>query len=206
MTRHQWTHEQIAWLREKYTLMDRKRLLEAFNTAFECDVSSGQLHGAIKNHKIRQNVRTGRFETGSIPWNKGARGVLKKNKTSFEAGNIPHNIKYLWHEREDKEGYILMQVPERNPYTGYPARYKYKHVWIWEQANGPRPKGHVIIFRDGNNRNFNLDNLALLSRRELLVLNQRGYKSAPDELKSTIMALAKMEAKAGIRPKTKEGK
>lgn len=93
-----------------------------------------------------------------------------------------------------------------NPYTGYPARYKHKHVWIWEQANGPRPKGHVIIFRDGNNRNFNLDNLALLSRRELLVLNQRGYKSAPDELKSTIMALAKMEAKAGIRPKTKEGK
>lgn len=35
------------------------------------------------------------------------------------------------------------------------------------------PKGKVIIFLDGNNRNFEIDNLKIISRGALLILNRR---------------------------------
>jgi hypothetical protein len=200
MSKHQWADDQVAWLREQYLRMDRRRLLAAFNEFFGCKVTVSQLRGAMGNHNIRQHVRTGRFVADSEPWNKGVTGYMGPNRTSFRKGNTPHNAKQLWHERIGKDGYVEMQVPERNPYTGYPTRYKQKHVWIWEQAHGKRPKGCAIIFKDGDRSNFDLENLELVTRRELLVLNQRGYRSAPDELKPVILALAKMEAKAGIKP------
>lgn len=201
MSKHSWTPEQIAWLRDAYLVMDRNRLRVAFNDRFGCHVSASQLKGAMGNHNIRQYARTGRREPGTEPWNKGKSGYMGPNVTSFRKGNRPHNTRRLWHERVGKDGIVELQVPERNPYTGYPSRYKPKHVWIWEQEHGPRPKGCAIIFLDGDNRNFAPDNLTLVTRRELLVLNQRGYKAAPERVKPTILALARMEAKAGIKPR-----
>jgi len=200
MSKHRWTDDQVAWLREQYMFMDRRQLLVAFNGHFGGQVTQSQLRGAMGNHNIRQHARTGRFAPGFEPWNRGVTGYMGANRTSFRKGHKPRNARYLWHERISKDDYVEIQVPERNPYTGYPTRYKQKHVWIWEQANGKRPKGCAIIFKDGDRRNFDLDNLVLVTRQELLVMNQRGYKSAPDELKPAILALAKMEAKAGIKP------
>ena len=39
-----------------------------------------------------------------------------------------------------------------------------KHHLIWEKAYGPIPKGHLVIFADGNRDNFSLENLILISR------------------------------------------
>ena len=33
--------------------------------------------------------KLGRFQKGSKPWNKGVKGAMKSNKTSFKKGNIP---------------------------------------------------------------------------------------------------------------------
>jgi hypothetical protein len=50
--------------------------------------------------------------------------------------------------------------------------WKRKHTVIWEKANGKVPRGHVVIFADRNRRNFSLDNLLLISRAELAVMNR----------------------------------
>ncbi|HUS37324.1 MAG TPA: HNH endonuclease signature motif containing protein [Verrucomicrobiae bacterium] len=39
------------------------------------------------------------------------------------------------------------------------------HWVVWEEFNGPIPAGHQITFKDGNNRNFSISNLALESRK-----------------------------------------
>jgi len=53
---------------------------------------------------------------------------------------VPPNRKPLGAEHIcSKDGFILMKVPERDPHTGFPTRYKHKHVHIWEQAHGPVP-------------------------------------------------------------------
>jgi hypothetical protein len=46
------------------------------------------------------------------------------------------------------------------------------HHLVWEAAGHPPvPPGHVLIFCDGNKRNFSLDNLELLSRSALMRRN-----------------------------------
>jgi hypothetical protein len=93
----------------------------------------------------------------------------------------------------------LIKVPEKDPYTGFPTRYRHKHVWIWEQINGPVPEGHAVIFIDSNKLNCDINNLMLVTRSELLSMNLHGYKEFSDELKPSILIIAKIEAKAGFR-------
>lgn len=193
-----YTQEQLDWLRENYLLMNVPALTAAFNERY----GQSRTNDAIKGLLFRKGIcsgRTGRFKKGLEVWNKGKKGYMGANATSFKPGNLPHNHQPLWTERVSKDGYIEMSVPERNPYTGFPTRYKHKHVWLWEQANGKKPRGTAVIFRDGNNRNFDLDNLLLVTRAELLVMNLHDYKNQPDELKPSVLALARVEVKAGIR-------
>jgi len=188
--------EHLNFLRVNYKQMTRKELTKAFNEHFGTQRTENSIKACINNHKIRSG-RSGCFEKGIKPWNTGTKGLTGRNKTSFKKGNIPPNVKPLWDERIcPKDGFILMKVPEENPYTGFSTRYKHKHVWVWEQEHGPVPEGMVVAFRDGNKLNCNLDNLMLLARAELLFLNQYGYKDAPDELKPSILAMAKLKAKA----------
>ena len=67
-----------------------------------------------------------------------------------------------------------------------------KHRLIWEEANGPIPEGHTIIFKDGNIRNFDLNNLALVSRAELAVLNHRKMLRSNAQLTETSILCAKV--------------
>ena len=39
-----------------------------------------------------------------------------------------------------------------------------KSRWVWEQANGPIPKGHVVILLDGDPMNCELGNLECVPR------------------------------------------
>lgn len=201
-----YTPEMLDFVRDQYRLLSIRELVPAFNARFPgMDVTESVMHGLTRNHRITSG-RSGRFEKGQAPWNTGTKGMMQPNRGTFQPGNLPHNHKPLWSERVGKYGYIEMSVPERNPYTGFHSRYKHKHVWIWEQAHGPKPKGHAVIFRDGNIRNFALDNLLLVSRAELLAMNLHGYKEAPPELKPSILALARVEAAAGIRTRPGRGR
>ena len=194
---HSYSSAQIDYLRAQYRRFPVTVLTWAFNQTFATALTEDQINGTLHRYRIHSG-RTGRFHAGQAPWNTGKRGYIGANRTSFKKGQLPHNHRPLWSERIDKNGYIEMSVPERNPYTGFPTRFKHKHVWIWEQAHGQKPKGHAVIFLDSDNRNFDLDNLILVSRRELLAMNQHGYRKMPGDLKPSVLALAKLEAKAGI--------
>lgn len=106
------------------------------------------------------------FKKGHVPWSKGTKGVLKPNKTSFKKGNIPHNTREMYSERLSKDGYIEIKVGI-NKWIG-------KHRYIWEQHHKKEvPKGYAVLFLDGDNRNFEIDNLKIISRGALLILNRR---------------------------------
>lgn len=49
-----------------------------------------------------------------------------------------------------------------------------------------------MIFADGNKRNFSLDNLILVSRHELLVLNRLGLLHSDADLSRSGIAVAKL--------------
>lgn len=72
-------------------------------------------------------------------------------------------------------------------------------MYIWEQANGPVPKGMVVAFINGDK--CELENLMLISRPELLNLNRLGYKDMPAELKPSVLALSKLQVKTWAKEK-----
>ena len=172
-------------------------LTKAFNALFGTDRTWQQTKMFVSNRGIASG-RTGRFEKGHMPWNNGSKGygLTGANKRSFKKGNVPANRKPLGTERIDSEdGYILIKVAEKDPNTGFPTRYKHKHVHIWEQANGPVPKGMVVVFKDSDKINCEPENLILISRAELLNLNRHDYKHIPAELKPNVLVLAKLQVK-----------
>lgn len=144
--------------------------------------------------------RTGRFEKGFVPHNKGkpypAARAPACAANQFKTGNLPHNTKYLGHERVSKDGYIEISVDQINPHTGFDRHYVLKHRWLWEQTHGQVPEGMCLKCIDGNRLNTDPTNWELIPRAMLPRLNGRygrDYDHAPAELKPAIMAVAKLE-------------
>ena len=192
-----YTEEQVQFIRENYTKRSQAEIVDLFNARFGADITLKKLKALLGNRRTNSG-RTGRFPKGCKPWNYGTKGqgLTGANSGSFKKGNAPPNRRPLWSERVcPRDGFILMKVPEPDPYTGFPTRYKHKHVYIWEQKHGPVPKGMVVVFIDGDKTHCKIENLMLISRAELLNLNQLGYKDTPDELKPHVLVLSKLQMK-----------
>lgn len=192
-----YTEEHAQFLQANYSGHTVRELTKLFNDRFGMNKTDIQIKAFISRKGIISG-RDGRFKKGNAPWNVGTKGqgLTGPNKGSFKKGHIPGNTKPLGDERIDpKDGYILVKVAEKNPYTGASTRYKHKHVHIWEQENGPAPDGMVVIFRDGDKRNFDPDNLVLITRSELVRLNQSGYKDIPAELKPSFLTMIQLKVK-----------
>lgn len=190
------TSGQIEYLVNNYTGMTRKEMTVALNEKFSLSLTVNQIISFTKNHGIKSG-RTGQFEQGTKPWNTGTKGIMKPNSGSFQKGDIPSNRNPLGHERVcSKDGYILIKVEEKNPYTSATTRYRHKQQVVWEKNYGPIPKGKVVWFKNGDKLNCDPENLMLISRAEALRLNQLGYSKLPEELKPTLVAVAKLETKA----------
>lgn len=193
--RRAYSQRQIDFLKNNYPNMNSRRLTKAFNEEFNESKNVDQIKSTLFRYKI-QSGRTGCFEKGFKPWNTGVKGSIKPNSGSFKKEHVPANTKPMYHERIcSKDGFIIMKVPERNPYTGAFGRYKNKHVWIWEQAHGPVPEGHVVRFLDGDKMNCVLENLGLFTKAENLQITRLGFNNAPAEVKPTIIAMAKLDSK-----------
>jgi hypothetical protein len=142
-----------------------KIVLEKFNKRFGFSIDLKALRGLCKRRKI-QNGLTGCFPQGHVPFNKGRKGYCAPGceKGWFKKGGKPPNTMPLGSERITADGYVEVKISEK---SGPPNnRWKGKHILIWEKEHGPVPKGYVVIFLDGDRRNFNLNNLLMISRAE----------------------------------------
>lgn len=184
------------FLREHETI-PRKELAELFNAKFKVNVSANGLSQKCWNLGLIC-PNNGRFKKGIVPANKGTKGLTGANKTSFRAGNIPPNAKKAGSisMRKDKNGSTYMHIK-----ISEPNKWQMLHVYIWETKHGKIPKGYCVIFKDKNTLNTRLDNLMLVSRAELVRLNQK-YAYIDESLKETALQVIKIND--AIRKKTKK--
>lgn len=166
------TAEQHEWIREAYKKMTHQAMVEPFNTRFNDNKTESQLRSFIHNQGI-QSGRITRFGKGHVPANKGTKGLSKENVTSFKKGHVPANKVPMWTERITKDGYVEIKVPERNPHTGAPTRFRQKHQYLWEKDHGKVPAGHILLFIDGDKTNCDPENLELITRGELAIMNRQ---------------------------------
>lgn len=72
---------------------------------------------------------------------------------------------------QQKKNYIRIKVAELNVWM-----FKHHYVWLINTGYKPDSKKETIIFLDGNNRNFNFENLYLISRKIIAILNNPNLK------------------------------
>jgi hypothetical protein len=113
-----------------------------------------------------------------------------KKRSSKKA--MYRRIRPVGSERVNVDGYTEIKVSD-------PNKWRCKHVVIWEAHNGPMPKGYAIIFGDGNKENFELDNLILVSRQQLLTLNRNRLIQNDADLTRTGVIIADLYQKISQR-------
>lgn len=174
--------EELEWIEANKTL-PREQMWRRFCFLFQRqDVSKTHL-AALCKRKGWLTGRTGCFEKGQVPLNKGKTIPLHPNSaaTRFKKGQRPVNKLDVGAESIDRDGYVKICVAEPNRWTGAPTHMAFKHRWLWEKANGPVPAGHALKCLDGNKRNCDPSNWEAVPRGLLPRLNgkcRRDYDRA----------------------------
>jgi hypothetical protein len=187
-----------GFIKENHYGVGSKEMAAKLNETFGTNYTHSQLKAWYGRHKLNSEV-TGFFPKGHIPANKGQKGISYKGMeaTQFKKGNKSANWVPIGTERINRDGYTEVKITDGK----LNKNWKAKHIVIWEAANGPVPKGYCVIFGDGNKRNFDIDNLLLVSRKQLVRLNQNNLIQNDVELTKTGIIIADIYSKIGERKK-----
>ena len=177
-----WTPAEDELLRSRYADETAESLAEALNRTLSSVYYRARRIGLYKsaaflarlrsdvNQKLLLSGETTRFHPGQKPWNRGIRFDVggRSSETRFKPGHKTHNWRPIGYERMTWDGYLERKVTD----TGVKRiDYRLVHHLVWRAAGREIPPGHALTFRDGDKRNFDLDNLELLPRKQLMQRN-----------------------------------
>ena len=182
-----WSSEEKKYLTEITPGHHYNEIANLMTEKFEHEFTINQIKNAINRYKLNTGFN-GQFKKGNVPANKGKKGFMGANRTSFKKGNTPYNYKPVGSERITKDGYIEVKVSD-------PNKWRLKHIIIWERENGKVPKGYVLVFGDGNKNNLDISNLILISRKQLLIMNKNKLIKDNIELTKTGIVIADLISK-----------
>lgn len=191
-----WTDEKKQFLIDNVKGTSYKDLTKLFNEHFKLNITEKAVSSTLKRFNLT-NGRDTQFKKGNIPINKGKKWseyldpkiqeicrktCFKKSDHSFNNAN--------WKEREigeesiAEDNYIVVKVANNK-------RIK-KHRLIYEKAYGKISEDNIIIFLDGNNRNFELDNLYCITKSENLMLNKKMMRFKDKDLTLSSIQVVKL--------------
>ena len=196
---YKYNDEEKAFMEEFVPGHSYSEIQKAFIEKFGWEITIGQVNSYIGNHNLNTG-RTGYFEKGHIPSNKGKKmsaDVYEKAKgTMFKKGHIPHNYRPVGSERVNKDGYI--EVKTKDPRT-----WKLKHRLVWEATNGKIPRDSIIVFRDGDKQNVNINNLLMIKKSVNVVLNHTGLVVYKGDAKETAIKISELKLETSKAKKRK---
>lgn len=185
------TNEQTRYLLEHYVGITSTELAKMLNDHFQTNFTRNQIKSYLSNHGLRNGV-VKHFEKGHVPKNKGkkmsAKQYEKASHTMFKKGNVPANRIPLGTEKERADGYVWVKIQDGK----LNKNWKMKHILIWEKEHGPLQEGEIVIFLDGNTRNFDIENLAAVSKAVNVRLNQNHLRYRKKELTEAGIAVAEL--------------
>ena len=136
----------------------------------------------------------GKFVKGMTPWNKGLRGYMGANRTSFTSERVEkERTKYALYtpHKPAKDGWVVCRTEERIPHkdkrTGkiYMHRCRRGYAQVVLEKHGIKiPKGHIVYHKDGDPNNNDINNLEVISRAVLLKRNNPKIKKGDNSGKN----------------------
>lgn len=197
---HTYTKEEIQWLKENRSKYYQSELGEAFNKVFGTSLSSNTLNSTCKRYGITTG-RNGQFPKGNVPINKGKKiseymseeAIEKMKPTQFKKGIIPPNTLPVGSIVVGKGGYLRIKysnAPKRKACEKWMSLHKY----LYQQYNDVIvPNGYIVIFVDGNIRNFEKDNLRMIKKGANAILNHEYKKTDDVDMRKCQITLAEIK-------------
>ncbi len=187
--------EEISFIKQRKKMI-RSKLAAKFNARFNRSFTTIQVTNICKRFGFLCG-RTGHFEKNHLPWNTGTRGICKSNSGCFKVGQKSHTQLPVGSEIIDSEGYHKLKISD-------PNKWKFKHVLLWEKEyNSKVPEGHIILFKDCNRSNLDIENLICISRTLAVRLNYNKYSKSPEEFKQTIFTMSELQTKISEKERKK---
>lgn len=129
--------------------------------------------------RLRRGEHVGKgtqFKKGQVPHNKGLRrpgwAPGRMRETQFKKGERHGRAAQVYQpigsERISKDGYLQRKINNDMPFQ---QRWRGVHILLWEEHLGPLPPGFAVCFKNGDKTGIRIDNLALVSRSELMRRN-----------------------------------
>ncbi|WP_293373575.1 HNH endonuclease signature motif containing protein [Nevskia sp.] len=203
-TLHVWSESDTALLRRDYPNRRTAEIAEQIGVTLRACYQHARNMGLRKSHAFLSSEAAGRwqgghhagvahqFKPGAVPRNKGIKrpgwSAGRMKQTQFKPGQKPHTWVPVLSER-DYGGYLQIKISD----TGNTQRdWSCLHTLVWIEHHGPVPRGHVVVFRDGRRDNFDIANLELISRADLMRRNTI-HNRVPPELRPIVMSLGQLK-------------
>jgi hypothetical protein len=122
----------------------------------------------MTGNTLRAGHRPGNgFEAGHAPWNRGAKGIRLSPATEFKKGQpgrnwLPVGSVRIRTFKRDGNQRAFIKLAE-------PNIWKERAIVVWENANGPVPKGMIVHHRDRATLHDDITNLELQTRAQHLL-------------------------------------
>lgn len=211
--RKPWTDPDLALLKTLYPNTPTKQVATVLQRNIGTVYRKANLLGLTKSKAFLASPESGRtngikgkdtrFKKGNIPWNKGMKGRKATGRaveTQFKPGQLNGRAAEMYQplgsERVTRDG-----IRQRKIRDDGPSQYRWRavHALLWEEHNGPIPKGHIVVFKDGNRENITLENLELITRAELM--NRNSYHNYPKEIAELIQLRGAVQRQINKRMK-----
>lgn len=209
-----YSKEQIQWMRDNAYGHTHKELAELFNEEFGTNLTMQQIRRALQKRKILSGMYHKSDMTDEmiefiynnckgITNQELAKRLNEKFGTNYNAKKM-QNFKHhrglkagihccgdvnkrmeLMTETIDSRGYTWIKLGEYN--------WVRKSRYLYEKYIGEIPKDYVIVFKDGNRQNFDLNNLMLADKKMLSQISALMTDDA--EINETIILNAKLKIK-----------
>lgn len=171
-------------------------------------ISPSQYWRFCKRNMSRGGVET-RLKQGHATWNKGMKGWSPQGSeaTRFKKGYLPaqHQHKGTIRIRTNSNGKQYSFIKVLGIIDGV-HRWRLYARYIWEQHYGPIPKGRLIIHKDGDPLNDSIDNLLMIIRNQLPIVQRQIDPLLEKRRLRASIAAAKKRGKANRKARAKAAK
>lgn len=205
MTKSKVNPEMHQFIMENYKGILTSELTNRINSKFGTNFTEKY----IKSYKSRYKLRSGvdmRFGHGQKR-HIAEKGYIHPNAvlTQFKKGHKPHNTQPIGSEVLRSDGLIWVKLHNNPGPHNIAGRWKARSRIVWEIKNGPLKDDEIILHLDGNSQNDSSDNLYVIKREQLLIINKHSLINESPELTKIGITIANLQRKINQRRKKENG-
>lgn len=202
----------MDFVRENSWGVTSKEMARMVNEKFGVSYTQSSMKQFRHRHGIKSGV-TGWYQKGHPPGNKGKKleeyvgeeraAEIKEriSRTQFKKGQRPHNEMPVGSIVINSGGYKLRKKQMEGSLW---ERWEFLHKAVWEEHNGPIPKGMAVTFKDSDKLNCDISNLMLITKGENAALTRKGYRSEDPDLTMAGLGVIRLSQAADRKRRRKK--